>query len=303
LAHLSDPDTGLNDVLEVVVPFSGRQALLGRKNKDEALLAQANLPALERALEERFFQRSQAIKNAAARTRLGQLLDRAQKHAESLLHKSHHDELDQAQRLLAADALLFARDFIPSERKRLIAEAGSAHQVAAQETLSFVRPRRWAFGEHQAAPADRDFLLNLLDDKLSALCQSSRARVVEALVLGPDDGNLLRLLDEQVYGRYLAFSRGYLRGGKVDDFFVRVLPKLDLSEAAIGRALERDSPTAVDILESELLSPLRSFGEARYRQAGDKLLDQLAKEELRQLDIDERVLFPLTALGAALAAL
>ncbi len=303
MAHLDDPATGLKDLLEVVVPFSGREALLGRKNKDEALLHKANLPALEQALEERFFQRSQAIKNAAVRVRLAQLLDKAQKHAESLFHEHQTDDLDRSQRLVLADALLFSRDFLPSERKRLIAESGSAHQVAAQETLSFVRPRRWAFGEHQAAPADRDFLLNLLDEKLSSLCQASRARVVAALALGDEDSDLRRLLDEQVYGRYLAFSRGYLRGGKVDDFFVRVLPKLDLSEAAIGRALERDSPTAVDILESELLSPLRSFGETRYRHATEKLAAQVAQKELRQLDLDERVLFPLTALATAMGSL
>lgn len=303
LAHLRDPETGLHDLLEVIVPFSGRQALLGRKHKDEQLLRTANLPALEQALEERFFARSQAIKNAAVRVRLSQLLDKAKLHAEALLTELRSDALDQSQRLLSADALLFARDFLPTERKRLIAEAGTAHQIAAQETLSFVRPRRWAFGEHQAAPADRDFLLTLLDEKLSALCQASRARVVEALQLGEADGDLLRLLDEQVFGRYLAFCRGYLRGGKVDDFFVRVLPKLDLTEAAIGRALEKDSPTAVDILESELLSPLRTFGELRYRHAQHALAAQLAKKELRQLDLDERVLFPLTALASALGAL
>lgn len=303
LTHLHDPETGLKDILEVVVPFSGRLALQGRKQKDDALLQKANLPALEQALEERFFQRSQAIKNAAVRTRLLQLLEKAQQRAESLVSEVHKHDLEQAIRLLAADGLIFSRDFLPSERKRLIADAGNAHQVAAQETLSFVRPRRWPFGEHQAAPADRDFLLNLLDDKLSSLCQSSRTRVVESLGLSLADRDLLQLLDEQVYGRYLAFSRGYLRGGKVDDFFVRVLPKLDLSEAAIGRALERDSPTAVDILESELLSPLRSFAERRFQQAERLLRDKLAKEELQKLDLEERVIFPLTAFGSALASL
>src|SRR5262249_17012727 len=121
--------------------------------------------------------------------------------------------------------------------------------------------------------ADRDFLIALLEEKLQSIAAASRARVVEALGLkegsesapgNVDDADLLRLLDEQVYGRYLAFSRGYLRGGKVDDFFVRVLPKLELTAAAIGRALERDAPTAVDTLEAELLTPLRAFGEQRY---------------------------------------
>lgn len=65
---------------------------------------------------------------------------------------------------------------------------------------------------------------------------------------------------------------------------------------------KRDSPTAVDILESELLSPLRSFGETRYRHATEKLA-QVAQKELRQLDLDERVLFPLTALATAMGSL
>lgn len=310
LAHLRDTDTGLVELLEVVVPFSGREALLGRKNKDADQQRRANLPALEQALEERFFARSQAIKHAAARARLHALLERARAHAAALASTSRQGELEQMLRLSQADALLFLRDFVPAERRRLVADADTAHRAAARETLDFVRPRRWPFSEHQAAPADRDFLLALLDEKLLALTQASRARVVEALQLtagdAADPGNedLLRLLDEQVFGRYRAFSRGYLRGGKVDDFFVRVLPRLEqLSEAAIGRALERDSPTAVDILEVELLTPLRAFGEACARRRAARLEQKLAAEELRRLDIEERVLFPLDALQGALAAL
>lgn len=304
LAHLDDPETGLRDLLEVVVPFSGREALRGRKERDEELLKRANLPALEQALEERFFARSQAIKHAAARTRVLALLDKARAHAESLLGESQREPLDQAVRLAQADALLFQRDAIPTERRRLIADADEAHQVAARETLDFVRPRRWPFGENAASPADRDFLIALLEEKLQSLVARSRARVVAALGLSPDeDASLLRLLDEQVYGRYLAFSRGYLRGGKVDDFFVRVLPKLELTEAAIGRALERDAPTAVEPLEDELLTPLRTFGEQRYARLIARLQRRLAQEELRRLDLDERVVFPMTALSEALRAL
>jgi small GTP-binding protein len=318
LAHLHHPDTGLGDLLEVIVPFSGREALLGRKSGDRERLHKANLPALEQALEERFFARAQAIKNASAQTRLAALLDKARAQVGELLREHQSDELDKALRLCQADALLFSRDFIPAERRRLIADADNAHKVAAREILDFVRPRRWPFGEHQAAPADRDFLLVLLDDKLAALVAASRARVIEALAMsmpttpgeaaeadasGASTADLLRLLDEQAYGRYRAFSRGYLRGGKVDDFFVRVLPRLELTEAAIGRALERDGPTAVDILEAELLTPLRAFGEAHFKRRSDTLQHKLAQEELRRLDIDERVVFPIEALRAALASL
>lgn len=307
LQHLREPATGLAELLEVIVPFSGREALLGRKKGEAERLQRANLPALEQALEERFFARSQMIKNAAAKTRLTALLDKARAQVSSLWQASQRDELDKELRLCQADSILFLRDFIPAERRRLIADADNSHKLAAREILDFVRPRRWPFGEHQAAPADRDFLLVLLDEKLAALASASRARVVAALSIteeeGSADADLLRLLDEQVYGRYRAFSRGYLRGGKVDDFFVRILPRLELSDAAIGRALERDAPTAVDILEAELLTPLRSFGEMWFKLRSADLQKRLEHEELHRLDLDERVLFPLEALREALASL
>src|SRR5439155_3994839 len=135
----------------------------------------------------------------------------------------------------------------------------------------------------QAAPADRDFLLGLVEEKLAALGEGSRARVVaeveralaglRALDPGATAEEPLRLLDEQVYGRHRAFSRGYLRGGRVDDFFTRVLPKLELSEAALRKSLERDMPN-LEIAEAELLAPLRAFGA--------RLFDELARR-LRKL--------------------
>src|SRR6185369_4976119 len=68
-------------------------------------------------------------------------------------------------------------------------------------------------------------------------------------------------LDEQVYARFRAFARGFLRGGRVDKFFTDVLPKLELSEREIRRALERDAPWSDDIAEAELRSPLAAWGE------------------------------------------
>ncbi len=311
LAHLRDSDSGLVELLEAIVPFSSREAMLGRKSGDVERMRRANLPALEQALEERFFQRAQAIKQAAARTRLLALLDRARDHAESLVSGSSREALERDLRLLQADGLLFQRDLIPRERKLILDDADAAHRAAARETLDFVRPRRWPFSEHQAAPADRDFLLSLLDEKFAAMAKASRGRVLSELKLREPDASaasapatanssheadLIRLLDEQVYGRYRAFCRGYLRGGKVDDFFVRVLPKLELSEAAIGRALERDSPSAAEILDEELLTPLRLFGETLLRERSARLRKALTDEELRCLDIEERILFPLGAL-------
>ncbi len=298
LEHLHDQAAGLGDLLELVVPFSGRDALLGRKRNDEDLIARSNLPALMEALEQRFFARSQMIKQAAARGRLHALLLRARALAEGLIPAARKEESQQALRLCQADALIFARDFVPAERRRLIADADEVHKLAARETLDFVRPRGWPFGENRAAPADRDFLLGLLDEKLLGMVAASRGRAVEAL--GEKDEGLLRLLDEQVFGRYRAFARGYLRGGKVDDFFVRVLPKLELTEAAIGRALERDAPTSIDILEAELLTPLRAFLDLRFRALQGSRQKQLDDEDLLRFDLEERVLYPIEALLAAL---
>ncbi len=300
VAHLRDGPDGLGDLCDLIVPFSGKEALYGRKHGDAARLKSANLPALEQALEERFFQRAQAIKTTAAHARLVALLERARTQAEALYSPAEREKLEQDSRLLQADLVLFQRDFVPGERKRLLADAELAHRAAARETLDFVRPRRWPFGEHHAAPADRDFLLALLDEKLGALAQASRIRVAVGLGLGDDEDEFQRLLDEQVYGRYRAFARGYLRGGKVDDFFVRVLPRLELSEASIGRALERDAPTAGDILEAELVTPLRAFGEMLFEKRRLRAQKKLDREELRRLDIEARLCFPLDALRDAL---
>jgi hypothetical protein len=112
--------------------------------------------------------------------------------------------------------------------------------------------------------------------------------------------DVLRLLDEQVYGQYLAFARGYLRGGKVDDFFTRLLPRVELTEAAICRALERDAPTSIDILEAELLTPLRAFTARRFAGLLSDRRRALDDEDLRRFDLEERVIEPLDALLEAL---
>src|SRR5205823_592152 len=67
----------LGDHLETIVALGAREALAGRRAHDPALLAQANYPELEHALEERFFSRARAIKREACRTRLAALLESA----------------------------------------------------------------------------------------------------------------------------------------------------------------------------------------------------------------------------------
>lgn len=310
--------SALGEHLETIVPFAAREALRARKGGpiDDAQLAASNYPALAQALEERFFSRARAIKREAATTRLGQLLTQARAVGQAQLDRRALDPIAAAEANVRAERLAFEREFIGAERRRLNEAADGVYAACAREVLDFVRPRRWAFGSNEAAPADRDFLIQLLDERLGALLDASRARTEAeaeraiALVRAVDgDAESARfdaersLLGEQVFGRFRAFARGYLRGGRVDDFFTRVLPKLELSEAAIQRALERDAPWSDDIAETELRAPLRRWAERFYGGLLSRLQRLRTAVELDRLEIEERLIAPVEQLAIALDSL
>ncbi len=306
----------LGEHLETIVPFAARQALLARKATpaDGAQLAASNYPALASALEERFFSRARAIKREAATTRLRQLLAQARAVGQAALDRRALEPIASADATLRAEQLAFERDFIVAERRRLNEAADAVYAACAREVLDFVRPRRWAFGSNEAAPADRDFLIQLLDERLGALLDASRARAqaeaeraiaVVRAVDAPDasfDAEM-SLLGEQVFGRFRAFARGYLRGGRVDDFFTRVLPKLELTEAQIQRALERDAPWSDDVAEAELRAPLRRWAEQFYGGLNARLRRLRTGVELDRLEIEERLIAPVEQIAIALDSL
>ncbi len=289
----------LGDSLETVVPFAAKEALAARKAGDEQQLAQSNYPLLAAALEERFFSKARAIQREACRVRLRALTDRAAVIAGTLLDPARLDAARAALVAVRAEALLFERDLLEAERRRMALAVDVVYSACAREVLDFVRPRRWPFGSNQAAPADRDFLLNLLDEQLAIILLASRERVAaqaqralesaraveSASEAGPSTAIELKLLDEQVYTRFRAFARGFLRGGRVDDFFTNVLPKLELTEREIRRALERDAPWSDDIAEAELRAPLRAWGERFFAQLVARLERARASAELDRLDV------------------
>jgi tetratricopeptide (TPR) repeat protein/GTP-binding protein EngB required for normal cell division len=308
VAHVQ---TALGEWLETVVPFSAREALAGRAG-DAARLARSNYEALVSTLEERFFSRARAIQRDAARLRLRALLERARALGATLVGEDRAAPIAAALTAVRADALLFERQFLTLERRRL-AEAGEAVYVAcADEVLDFVRPRRWVFGSNEAAPADRDFLLGLLEERLGGVLDASRGRVAAEIersvtsARAPFDGAgdaadaELRLLDEQVYGRFRAFARGYLRGGRVDDFFTHVLPKLALEAREIRRALERNAPWSDELVASELRAPLRAWGERFFAGLTQRLERARSAVELERFEIEERVIAPVELIAAAL---
>jgi tetratricopeptide (TPR) repeat protein len=315
LAHLQEEFGGL---LEALQPFSAREALKGRLAQDAARTESSRYPQLNALLEERFYSRGRALKRASCVARATALVAAGAERA-----RSATAELDAALTTLAdAGAALtearriLQRSFLPRERMALMRDAEAGYRAAAHEVLDFARPRRWPFGSNEAAPADRDFLLELMDEHAESLLQASLGRVLAEL--GPGQARVeeaaraitpalggrppgtrrdpFAKLREEVYGRYRAFVRGYLRGGRVDDFFTRVLPRVELSEAAIRDALSR---TGVD-LETELTAPLEAFA-TRFFDDADARLRALADEvRLRRFDLEERVFAPLEAFAAAL---
>jgi tetratricopeptide (TPR) repeat protein/GTPase Era involved in 16S rRNA processing len=310
VGHVSE---ALGEHLETIVPFAAREALRARKSSDAAKLAASNYPALAEALEERFFSRARTIKREAATVRLRQLLGEARAIGHARLERRTLEPLLTAEANLRAEQFTFEREFMVLERRRLNEAADGVYATCAREVLDFVRPRRWPFGSNEAAPADRDFLIQLLDERLGALLDAARARTTaeaeRAIAVmrerDPDarfDAELL-LLGEQVFGRFRAFARGYLRGGRVDDFFTRVLPKLELSESAIRRALERDAPWSDDVAEAELRAPLRQWAARFYAELLSRLQRLRTATELDRLEIEERLIGPVEHLANALDSL
>jgi len=274
IKHVED---SLGERLEAIVPVSARGALAARRDHDDAALAASNYPTLDATLESRFFSRARLIQRQAALRRARVLVSEAASLVEKKLSVLSTREHDAALTAARAEALLFTGEFLPAERRRLLEASEDALKICAREVLDFVRPRRTFLGSNEATPADRDFLLTLLEERVTAALGASRERVrtklaVAVALLAALPGHartheldgLIVHLDEQVYGRYRAFVRGYLRGGAVRAFFVEELPRLDLTEGEVRRALERAAPLDDDTLERELRTPLRAFGERFY---------------------------------------
>jgi len=300
--------------LETIVPVSARAALKARAGGDEAALAASNYPALHATLEERFFSRARQIQRRIAPRRAQDLLTEAAQLTEERIRGLSTEAHDRAASAARADALTFVRGFLPAERRRLIEAADEALGVCAREVLDFVRPRRSLFGGNEATPADRDFLLSLLEERVAAALAASRERLSTeltrslALVIGLPGGSEsvtgpdpLAALDDRVFGRYQAYVRGYLRGGAVASFFSRDLPRLELNEREVRRALERAAPLDDDTLEDALRQFLRVFADALFAARLASIEPRRTEVSLARFDLECRLADPISALLAVIA--
>jgi small GTP-binding protein len=297
----------LGEKLEAIVPYSAREVLLARRENppDDARLKSANHDGLERALEERFFSRARKIQGEVSLGRLRNLVERGKKIAAPLIARAENQRDSAAgiaARIVEAGQA-FEREYLRTERSRLYAATDAMAASAAREVLDFVRPRTWVFGSNQAAPADRDFLLALLDERLGSVLEESRRRTDAELrrsveSAGGTVADSTRLLDAEVYTRFRAFARGVLRGGRVDEFFTRVLPKIKLDERELRRALDRDAPWVNESADAELLGPLGAFARRYFADAVAAVEHSRDDADLDAFDLEARIVAPLDALIA-----
>ena len=304
----------LGSRLETIVPVSARAALAARKSGDAAALAASNYPTLDATLEARFFGRARQIQRHIAVLRAQTLLEDGVRQIEASAQLAETTSHDHALVAAHADARTVEGTFLPAERRRLLEAADEALLVCAREVLDFVRPRRGLFGGNEATPADRDFLLTLLEERLAIALSASRDRLVVelsrslALVAGLPGGGvdatreLAAELDARVFDRYRAFFRGWLRGGAVAQFFAKELPRLELTEQGVRRALERAVPLDDDTLEEELRQPLRAYCASLFADLVAAIEHRRGAVLLARFELEARLLAPLRALTKLAAA-
>ncbi|HUS66064.1 MAG TPA: dynamin family protein [Kofleriaceae bacterium] len=282
----------LGGLVEAVVPVSARRAL-------ETGGADPAWQALSRALEERFFARAREIKRQILTRRLEQLLARAGERVAAELRATASTAA--ARRAAAASAGAARDQFLERSvlrERRLLGEAGALlYRGAAREVLELVVPRRLPFGSHKASRADRDYLVDLLDSGYAALLDDSRRRVdaelraagAAALAGAPGLPDLeraladsIQIVDAEVYARAMAYLRGFLEGGTVDNFFRRDLPRLALEEDTVYHALVRDSPD----LDAAISVPLATAGCAALDRLATGLSHAAELAAVRAFDLE-----------------
>ncbi len=301
IAHVA---TQLEDRVEVVVPFSARRALAwkngGSRGGDDG-----NWAALAGALEERFFAQARQIKRGAcarrltsvitdARTALGR--DRERFEAAVTALEARRDDL-------ASAAGRFADDVVAPVRRTIAERAAALYQRAAREVIELVRPRQLPFGSHSATPADRDYLVALLDDGYEAMLREAEAEVAAAvrpLLAAAATGSATATMAAVCapLTRARAYVSGYLAGGAVDAFFRNDLPKLSLEQDVVHHALFRAAPD----LERLVAEPLARAGTDALGHAATALALDARRADVACFDLEVGLVRALDELADRIAS-
>jgi len=249
---------GLGDLLEAVVPLSARRALDAKLGGGEgADLEGSGLPAVQEALDVRFYSRAREIKRAGCAERLVGVLAQAveRERAENGEVRRAVESLELLRRPLAdlGPRVSSAAQGPAARGLGLVYDAVASE--AAAEVLEFVRPRRHVLDSHRFSPEDRAHLVGLVEERLDSglepvrkELESAAAAAVGEIFDTLDDGaaGLVRLptarQEATDFARSVTFSllvyhRGLLRGGSADRFFEEELPRIDLEATPVARSI------------------------------------------------------------------
>jgi tetratricopeptide (TPR) repeat protein/GTPase Era involved in 16S rRNA processing len=312
--------SSLGELVEAVVPFSARNALAHKTTggtQDDG-----NWSALLASLESRFFAQARQLKRDACARRLGDVVTRAHAaidHDRTIASNAATLARDAALKLDEA-AAAFASKAVDGERRGLAEATTALYRKAAREVLDLVQPRRLPFQSQTASPADRDYLVALLDAGYEAALDAGRRRVTAALTtatagayaaaaaltpaLGPEVASDVarvvadrtQLVLARVFDRARAYLRGYLVGGFVERFFTQDLPRIELAEDAVFHALLRNGPD----LDREIATPLARAGTEAISDLARRLVHWAGVADVTAFDLDTGVARALDTVAAHL---
>ena len=277
------------DLLEALLPLSARQALRAQRagSGDDG-----GLGAVRAALEERFFSRARALKRATALSALQRFAAEAGALVRAALPPA---AVPGPPVSLEASAQALA-GVVAAERLRLPARIDASLRQAAAEVAELMEPRVWPFGDRRSGPADRQFLLDLLDDAVFEATAVTARELAAALEGGPalDIAGFIE--------RFRAYARGVWRGGLADDILREQAGGRPGTAADLAQMQRVMAGRAPDV-EGELLRPLEAAAAAAQAEARAAHAASQTRAELQRLILEERLVRPIAALDVAVAGL
>jgi hypothetical protein len=245
------------------------------------------MPAVQAALQERFFQHTHTLKQNTAVAALAHFADQAGELCRAVRPAGDGEEFVHRRANLDASEMHIGAA-LASERLNLAANLDDGFRRAAAETLAMAEPRTWPLGDAHSSAADEEFLLDLLDEIVTGATEASKTALLAAAASAPE------LPIAAAVDQFAAYARGMLAGGVAERFLQQVLTRAgsraDVEAAAA--TLTRRMPDA----EAELFAPLAARVRAVFANARADLALQAARRAMADALVDARLAGPLAAL-------
>jgi hypothetical protein len=277
--------------VEALLPLSARDALAAQLAGNDVQLQRSGMPAVQAALQERFFRYTHMLKQRTAVAALARFADEAGELTRAARPAGNREEFVRRRAELDAGEMRIGAA-LASERLTLAANLDDGFRRAAAETLAMGQPRSWPLGDARREAADEEFLLDLLDEVVTSATQASKAALL-TVVAGAPELPIAAAVD-----KFAAYARGMLAGGVAERFLQqapnRAGSRADLEAAAA--MLTRRMPDA----EAELFAPLAAKVRAVFADARADLELQAARQAMADALVDARLTGPLAALRKAM---